>query len=169
MLRSQDVLIALRLLLAPEGRPPTFQEISVEVGISASQVHSAMRRAVQCRLVEEHSRMAIRPNLLEFLVHGIKYVFPPVFTTVVPGVPTAVAASPLREHFSVGDEPLPVWPHPHGSLRGQGLEPIHPAVPEAAMKNPALHELLALVDAVRAGRARERAMAIKELEERLSS
>ena len=169
MLRSQDVLVALRLSLGSDEPPPTFQDLSVELGISSSQVHSAVRRTVLCRLVDEHSRRALGPNLCEFLVHGVKYVFPPLFTTVVPGVPTAIAAAPLREHFSIGSEPLPVWPHPHGSVRGQGLEPIHPAAPEAALKNPALHELLALVDAVRAGRARERAMAIKELEARLHS
>lgn len=168
MLRSQDVLLALRLSLVQEGEAPPFQGLSVQLGISASQVHSAFHRAVLCRLVEEKSRCALGPNLLEFLVHGIKYVFPPIFTTIVPGVPTAVAASPLRERFALGDEPLPVWPHPHGSMRGQGIEPIHPAAPAAALKNPALHELLALVDAIRAGRARERAMAIKELEARLT-
>lgn len=169
MLRSQDVLLALRLSLPSEAGPPTFQDLSVELGISASQVHSAFRRAVLCRFVEEESRRALGPNLCEFLVHGIRYVFPPLFTTIVPGVPTAVAAPPLRERFVLGDEPLPVWPHPYGSVRGQGLEPIHPAVPGAALKNPALYELLALVDAGRAGRARERAMAFKELEARLFS
>lgn len=166
MLRSQDVLVALRLSLREERRP-TFQDLSIELGISSSQVHTSVRRAVQCRLVNEETRVAISPNLLEFLVHGLKYVFPPVFTSIVSGVPTSIAAAPLRAHFSLGDEALPVWPHPHGSLRGEGLEPIHPAVPEAAQKNPALHELLALTDAVRAGRARERAMAIKELGARL--
>ncbi|MEZ5494680.1 MAG: hypothetical protein R3E61_08965 [Pseudomonadales bacterium] len=47
------------------------------------------------------------------------------------------------------------------------LYPLYPSVPEAALRNPALYELLVLFDAVRAGSARERALAIPMLEARL--
>jgi hypothetical protein len=40
-------------------------------------------------------------------------------------------------------------------------------VPVAAGRNPALYELLALFDAVRGGSARERALAIELLTERM--
>jgi len=77
-------------------------------------------------------------------------------------------APPLAKTFSVGELP-PVWPHPQGKVRGEGLAPLYRSVPEAALKNAALHEWLALVDAVRAGRARERNLAAKELTRRLAS
>jgi hypothetical protein len=44
---------------------------------------------------------------------------------------------------------------------------LHKAAPKAARKDPALHELLALIDAVRDGRVRERQLAEKELIARL--
>jgi hypothetical protein len=56
-----------------------------------------------------------------------------------------------------------VWPHPNGSVRGQGLAPLHPSVPFAAAQDATLYEMLALFDALRVGRARERGMALKRL------
>jgi hypothetical protein len=102
-------------------------------------------------------------------LHGLRYVYPPKFTTASRGVPTSVAAPPLSRKFSSGDDLPPVWPHPQGAVLGLGLEPIHPAVPGAALKNPALYEWLALIDAVRAGRGRERELATRELSARLSA
>ena len=61
-----------------------------------------------------------------------------------------------------------VWADPEGKVRGEALEPLYPSVPRAARADEALYELLALVDAVRAGRARERELAVAALRKRLS-
>ena len=53
-------------------------------------------------------------------------------------------------------------------MRGEVLYPLYPTVPEAAARNKALYDLLALFDAVRGGSPRERALAIPLLEERLA-
>ena len=66
-----------------------------------------------------------------------------------------------------GHDPPPVWPSKNGAVRGLALHPLYPSVPEAAERNPALGELLALFDAVRSGSAREHALAVALLEERL--
>jgi hypothetical protein len=56
-----------------------------------------------------------------------------------------------------------VWPDADGDVRGVTLDPLHKTVPKAARKDPVLlHELLALVDALRDGRARERRIAERE-------
>ena len=68
----------------------------------------------------------------------------------------------LARVFAPGSDDC-VWPHPNGSVRGQGLEPLHPSVPFAAMQDAKLYEMLALFDALRVGRARERGMALKRL------
>jgi hypothetical protein len=65
------------------------------------------------------------------------------------------------------NEPPPVWPHPEGIARGPGLLALYENLPLAAQADPALYELLALFDALRAGQARERELARKYLEERL--
>lgn len=53
-------------------------------------------------------------------------------------------------------EPVPVWPFEQGSRRGYGFSPLYKKVPQAALKDHELYELLALVDALREG-ARESA------------
>jgi hypothetical protein len=57
-----------------------------------------------------------------------------------------------------------VWPDPLGSVRGIGLEPLHPAVPEVARRDPELGERLALVDAMRLGDVRLTEVAGLELD-----
>jgi hypothetical protein len=44
---------------------------------------------------------------------------------------------------------------------------LYPSVVDAVQNDEKLHELLALVDAIRVGRAREREIAIKELKQRI--
>jgi hypothetical protein len=66
-------------------------------------------------------------------------------------------------------EPPPVWPHPEGEVRGLEFSPLYKSAPNAARKDQKLYEWLALIDAVRGGRARERDLAIKELRSRLES
>jgi hypothetical protein len=51
-------------------------------------------------------------------------------------------------------------PHPAGPVRGESLEPLYPRAPDAAQKNADLYEAFALIDAIRAGSAREREHAI---------
>ena len=84
-------------------------------------------------------------------------------------MPTAISAPPLAEKFLVGEDDRMVWPSSRpGAVRGRRVEPLYRSAPEAAAKDPVLYELLALVDAIRVGRARERAIAGQELERRLS-
>ena len=48
-------------------------------------------------------------------------------------------------------------------MRGIGLKPLDPRVPDAVRRDVLLGELLALVDAIRIGGSRERSLAAKEL------
>ena len=105
-----------------------------------------------------------RHNLAEFALHGAKYAFAPERLPAGPGVPTSHSAPAFAGVFVPGHEPL-VWPDAHGTVRGEGLLPLHPCVPGAALRDAALYELLALFDALRAGRARERGMASTRLQQ----
>lgn len=44
-----------------------------------------------------------------------------------------------------------VWAHPKGTVRGPTVSPIYRTAPQAALADPALHRLLALLDAMRVG------------------
>lgn len=67
---------------------------------------------------------------------------------------------------TLSDPPL-VWPHPEGEVRGESLEPLYPSAVDAARRDSKLYECLALVDALRIGRAREKNLAIDLLSKRL--
>ena len=106
-------------------------------------------------------------SLEEFLLHGVRYAYAPRSGALTRGLPTGHAAPPLNKIIVQPDEPPPVWPYAHGTVRGYSFAPLYPTVPEAALRDPVLYELLALVDAIREGRARERDIAAKELNARL--
>ena len=169
-LKPQDVVVALKLCAYPEGRP-AMSIVANELALSPSEVHGALRRLRGSRLVHGPG-MRDKPNisaLEEFLLHGLKYAFPPEHGEVTRGVPTSYAAEPLKSEISQSNELPPVWPWPDGNTRGVGLEPLYRSVPFAALRDPVLYQFLALVDAIRDGRARERNIAERNLVQRLRS
>lgn len=169
MLRPQDLVLLMRLLTGD--RPPggwSQTDLARATALSQAEVHNALKRAAQSGLYEATKKQVMRKALLELLVHGVKYVFPARPGAPARGIPTAWATSPLDERIVGGDSlERPVWPHPDGKIRGTAVEPLYRSAPEAALRDPAMHEVLALVDAIRLGRARERKMAEKLLEKRL--
>jgi hypothetical protein len=166
MLKPQDVVVLLKLCVA--AGEWSYPAMAHALGMSPSEVHGAIRRAGESGLLNLATKRPNRQALLEFLVHGLRYVFPAERGGITRGLPTAHAAPPLRDQIVAGGEVVPVWPDPEGEVRGEELRPLYPSVPSAARKDPALYELLALVDAVRGGRARERGRAIEELRSRLA-
>ena len=167
-LKPQDVLFLLKLV-AKGDSPWTFNELAIELGMSPSEVHGAANRAITARLAVKDDKR-IRPNirnLLEYLIYGIQYSFIPVWGGMTRGIPTAYAAPPLVDRIISDAEPPPVWPDPDGKVRGESFSPLYKSVPFAAKKDPKLYELLALVDAIRGGKAREREMAKAEVMKRL--
>lgn len=171
ILKPQDVVILLKLV-ALGHEPWTYQRLSVELFISQSEAHAGVRRAVAAQLMSDVSTGGGRPvlrALAEFLIHGVRYAYPPTRGELTRGMPTGYAAPPLNATIVQPSEPPPVWPYAEGSARGYLFEPLYPSVPRAAARDPKLYELLALVDAIRDGRARERELARKELEKRLAT
>lgn len=166
MLKPQDIVVAIRLAI-PATHEWTYPALGKALHMSASEVHAAVKRAAKAGLVDEATRTVRKSALLELLVHGVRYLLPPVWTSVTRGIPTAHGAPPLNSVITDDGLP-PVWPHRNGTARGQGLHPIYRSVPDAAHDDAVFHEWLALVDAIRAGRARERELATRMLKERLA-
>lgn len=184
-LLPQDVVVVLKLLANRKaGERGTYAELSKDLFMSPSQVFRSVDRAEAARLLNAPavpptsgsekgpSRVGMWPNssnLEEFLIHGVKYAFPVERIGETRGIPTADAAPPLSRHFPEPFRLPPVWPYPHGTVRGIAFSPLYKNVPQAALQDPNLYELLALVDAIREGRAREREIAIQELKARINS
>lgn len=156
-------MVALKLV-ALNGKPWNYEDLAGELGMSVGAVHAAVKRAQQARILRDRT-VNVRA-LEEFLEHGIRYAFFAERGGMTRGMPTGIAAPPLSRLITQSGD-LPVWPDPHGALRGYALEPLYGSAPAAARKDPVLYELLALVDVLREGAPREQALAGRELHERL--
>ena len=159
-LKPQEILVQLKVSAHPE-RKFTFAALAEELAMSAAEVHASVKRARGAGLVNERGRgdwSPIRPALLEFLIHGVRYASPAEVGPVKRGVPTAHGTEPLASLLhNEGD--VPVWAHPRGSVCGPSVSPIYRTAPEAALRDQGLYRLLTLLDALRMGRARERELA----------
>jgi len=164
-LKPQDLYVVLALLSRAEPPASLYPELAALTGLAISAVHASLKRAAASRLVlfQERKPVVLKAALLEFLVHGARYAFPPVQGGVTRGVPTAYAAAPLNELIAPSADPPPVWPHAKGTARGLAVAPLYPSVPDAALRDARLYAALALLDALRMGQAREREAAQKLL------
>jgi hypothetical protein len=169
MLRPLDLVVLLKLSLE-KGDRPTYLRLANELHLYPSEVYSSVKRARASHLVQSLDHKEDRLNrsaLLEFLLHGVRYVFPAEKGSLTRGMPTSYAAPPLSKSIAAAGEPPPVWPYAEGRVRGYSFSPLHKNVPLAALQDKKLYEMLALVDALRDGRARERELAGRELTRRL--
>ncbi len=167
-LKPQDVVV-LAKLLSYEGRRPSMAQVGVDVALSSSEVHAALKRLAASKLItnDVNDGQPLLAAVEEFLVHGVKYAFPAQRGEVTRGMLTSYAAPPLNLEIGGSADLPPVWPSPDGPHRGVTLEPLYKKVPIAAKRDPGLYEILALLDALRDGRARERRIAEKKLIARL--
>lgn len=62
-----------------------------------------------------------------------------------------------------------VWPYASEREMGQAVEPLFKTVPDVVLKDDALYEYLALVDAIRLGNQREVGLATDHLKSRIMS
>lgn len=159
-MRPQDILILLQIIVLEE-KVSRIVDLAYQLKISQSEVSEALYRCRIARLLSPEGYKVYRNGLLEFIIYGLKYVFPAHPGEFTRGIPTAHTAPPLSKKI-VSDEAF-VWPSPEGTTRGQAIEPLYGSVPTIVSQAPALYEMLALIDALRVGRAREQALAVQEL------
>jgi hypothetical protein len=156
-LKPQDVCILLKLVVSAPGW--SYSRLATDLGMSPAGVHAGVKRATKAKLFDANRNKPILASLEEFLLHGVKYAFPAEPGTLTRGIPTGFSAPVLGGHFEVSKSGHMVWPSPIGEERGVAIEPLYRSIPEACLKDPKLYAALALVDALRIGRARERELA----------
>ncbi len=163
-MRPHDIVILLKIA-SMENREWLMKDIAYELGISNSEVSESIHRSVIAGLISSDKKTLNKLSLLEFLKSGLRYVYPQSPGALVRGIGTAYSASPLNKE--IRSQENVVWVYGKGNIRGQIIEPLHPNVPEACLKDEKLYELMALTDALRIGKARERNLAFDMIKERL--
>lgn len=163
-MKPQDILLLLKLISINDNSWKQ-KDVAEALGMSQSEVSESVARSKYSGLLDLKGKKVMKLAFMDFLQFGLKYVFPQKPGPVVRGVPTSHSAAPLKEQIESSENY--VWPSGKGMLRGHSIIPLYSSAPEAALKDNVLHELLALVDAIRVGRAREREIAITELKKRI--
>lgn len=139
-----------------------MKNIAHDLNISPSEVSESLYRSSQAELLDTSKKNVNKLALHEFLIHGIRYVFPQSPGPIVRGTRTAHSAPPLNKLIS--SEENYVWPDATGDSKGQAIEPLYPSLVQASKQDSFLYRSLALIDALRVGRVREQNYAKKELE-----
>ena len=163
-MKPQDVVILLKIIA---GNSEDWQQVPLAdaLKMSQSEVSQSVARSKYAGLLESSGKKVMRLAVMDFLQYGLAYVFPQKPGPIVRGVPTAHSAPPLNTIIKSNE--LFVWPSAKGKARGQSILPLYPSVIQAAEQDEKLYQLLALADALRVGRARERKLAVAELKKRI--
>lgn len=164
-LKPQDVIVLFKLFVWAGDKPPSYRYLAEQLEIGVSEVHASVNRLVESGLVLKSpgKLKPMKAAARDFILKGAIYSFPAVRDASAVGVPTSWGAAPLNKHINQAGLQPPVWPCAEGLVRGDVLYPLYPTAPQAALNDPRLHEMLALFDAIRSGRARERSLGAKLL------
>lgn len=163
-MRPQDIAVLLKIIAY--GQQPWLQaDIAGALFMSQSEMSKSLKRSKYAGLLDDNARKVRVLALMDFLEKGIAYVFPQRPGEMVRGVPTAHSAPPLNE--IIDSQEKYVWPSARGSERGLAILPLYKTIPDAVRFDFNLYEMLALVDAIRVGNAREKKIAISELRKRI--
>lgn len=159
-MRPQDVAVLLKII-AIDNQHWQLVELSHTIKISISEISESLNRSRLANLVDYNKKKVHRQNLLEFLEHGVQYVFPQQPGAMVRGIPTA-HSHPLIKNKFISDMNY-VWPDNKGEVLGLTIEPFYPKQVDAVIEDQEYYKLLALVDIVRVGKNREIKYAVNEL------
>ena len=163
-MKPQDIVVLLKLIALNKDN---WQQVPLAYSLkmSQSEVSQAVARSKFAGLLDDTGKRVMRQAFYDFLQYGLAVVFPAKPGAIVRGIPTAHSAAPLNKEISSGENY--VWPFAMGSVRGHGITPLYASVPQAAMEDELLYELLSLVDALRVGKVREKNLAVQELQHRI--
>jgi hypothetical protein len=155
-MKPQDVVVLLKIIALDND---TWQQVPLarSLKMSQSEVSQSAARSRFAGLLDDSGKRVMRQSFFDFLQYGLAVVFPVKPGAVVRGIPTAHSAAPLNKEIISGEEY--VWPFAKGNVRGHGITPLYTTVPVAALEDEQLHALLALADALRVGKAREKNIA----------
>jgi hypothetical protein len=165
-MKPQDILV-LAKIVAVGKNPWIGQDLAAELCISKSEVSESLNRSKYARLLDFSKQKVNAAAFLEFLEHGIRYVYPAVINGRQKGFLTAFSAPPLNKKIT--SQTAIVWANENGTAFGESIKPLYPAVVPAIQRDKVLYELLALIEAIRIGRAREIFLAKNELKARFQN
>ena len=160
-MRPQDIVILLKIITFNKKSDWKVMDLVSSLHLSQSEISESLHRSSLAGLTDITKKKVMRLSLMDFLEHGIQYVFPQHPGALVRGIPTAHSHPAIKKKI-VSSENY-VWADAEGDTRGQAIEPLSKPVIKAVKKDEELYKLLALVDVIRVGKTRELKIALAEL------
>ena len=159
-MRPHDIVILLKVICY-DGYDWRMADLARDLFISPSEISESLNRSKLAGLIDYNKKNVNRNNLIDFIEHGLRFVFPVQTGTIAKGMPTAHS----HEFFAdkLFSETNYVWPDIRGEASGLIVEPFYEKQVQAIKKDKKLYLLLALTDVMRVGRIRERNIAMTEL------
>ena len=159
-MRPQDVAVLLKIISLNQ---PNWilTTLAAEIKLSISELSESLNRSRISSLIDYNKKLVNRSNLLEFLEHGIKYVFPQSPGTMVRGTPTAHSHPSMKKIFLSNIDY--VWADKNGKVIGLEIEPFYVKQVDAVKIDEKYYKLLTLTDMLRVGKIREQKYAVSEL------
>jgi len=166
-MRPHDIVILIKMLTLCNEKL-SMVEMADCLQISQGEISKAMDRNAIAGLVSPDKTKVNKLALREFLIFGLKYVFPPQVGHSARGIATAHSAPPVNQHITEGNEHY-VWSYYKGTKRGNTIVPLYDKIPRIVENQPNLYEFLTIIDTLRIGKKREIEIAIAELDKRLNN
>ena len=135
-MRPQDIAVLLKIIATGDTSWQN-KDLSAALSLSASEISESLNRSQIARLIDEKKKKVFRQSLMEFLEHGLRFVFPAEPGPLTRGIPTAHAHPFMSKQFP-SDEPY-VWPTAEGKVRGVAIEPLYKGATEAIRSDSALN------------------------------
>src|SRR5689334_11799006 len=111
-MRPQDIAILLKII-AKKHQPWQNKDLAGELFISPAEVSDSLNRSSMAGLLQpEKKKKVYQKSLMEFIEHGLHYVFPANPGTMVNGIYTSHSHPSMQQHFQ--SELNYVWPDPRG-------------------------------------------------------
>lgn len=164
-MRPHDLIILCAVLL--QKKDDWFmKDLAHKLTLSQSEISESLHRSMQVGLIGPEKRLVQKLNLMEFLHHGLKYIFPAIPGTLDRGMPTAVSAKPLADQLNSSYEYI--WPVPGGEMNGITIPPLYAKLPKACQEWESLYRVVTLIDTLRMNQnAREVEIAVDLLNREL--
>ena len=150
-MRPQDIVVLLKILQNQGSWQ--YRDIAASLYLSTSEISESLQRSHIGGLIDGTKRKVYRENLMEFINHGLHYVFPAVLGTIVTGIPTAHSHPVFKK--KIKSELNYVWANDSGTERGLAVIPLYKGVPLAVQEDETLYLLLSAIDVYRVGKVRE--------------
>lgn len=161
-MKPQDILILLTILIEENSVLWQNLTISRKLNISPAETGDSINRSMRSGLLDAN-RKVMRNNLFEFLLYGLKYVFPAIPGGITRGIPTAHSSKFFKNKILTSNKNKYVWPYEKGTEQGQSIKPLYKTVPSVIAENQELYYILSLLDAIRIGGSRENMIAKEKI------